>query len=588
MHKLKPLLRYFLPYRRRIALGILCIALTATGSMLGPQVIGRGIDSLRIAPSATTLFLYAGILLLVTAVQGVFLYAQRMLLVTMSRDIEQDLRDDYFASLSRLHAGFFHDHPTGDLMARATNDIGAVRMLAGPAIMYAANTVFTSAGALFFMLHLHWGLTLVAISTLPLVALTTKIFGRRIHDLFELVQGQYSVVSTKVQENLAGVRVVRAYVQEEAEQRSFDRLNADYVEKNRRLIRWQASFQPVMQLLVGIGFAAVLGYGGRLILLGELSVGQYVTFQLFLGRLVWPMIAIGWVINLSQRAAASMGRLQAIFDAVPAIADPPAAERLDPARLDGRLDFRHLTFQYPGAPRPTLFDIDLEVPAGRTLAIVGRTGSGKSTLLSLVPRLFDPPPGTLEVDGADVRRLPLATLRQAIAMVPQETFLFSATLRDNIAFGKADASDEEVWRAVRLACLEPDLEQLPDGLETMVGERGITLSGGQKQRVALARALVRDCRILLLDDCLSAVDANTEELILRNLRQLFIDDGFGGGRTVLMASHRIAAARLCDSAVVLEAGRVAERGTHDQLVARGGLYAELQKRQSLEEELAEV
>jgi ATP-binding cassette subfamily B multidrug efflux pump len=587
MHKLKPLLRYFRPYRRRIALGILCIALTATGGLLGPQVIGRAIDSLRIAPVASTLFLYAGLLLLVTAVQGIFLYAQRMLLVTMSRDIEQNLRDDFFASLARLHAGFFHDHPTGDLMARATNDIGAVRMLAGPAIMYAANTVFTSAGALFFMLHLHWGLTLVAVSTLPLVALSTKIFGRRIHDLFELVQAQYSVVSTKVQENLAGVRVVRAYVQEEAEQRSFDRHNADYVEKNRRLIRWQASFQPVMQLLVGVGFAAVLGYGGRLILLGELTVGQYVTFQLFLGRLIWPMVAIGWVINLAQRSAASMGRLQAIFDAVPAIADPPAAERLEPARLAGRLDFRHLTFQYSGAPRPTLFDIDLEVPAGRTLAIVGRTGSGKSTLLSLVPRLFDPPPGTLEVDGVDVRRLPLQSLRRAIAMVPQETFLFSATLRDNIAFGKADATDEEIERAVRLACLEPDLEHLPDGLETMVGERGITLSGGQKQRVALARALVRDCRILLLDDCLSAVDAHTEEQILRNLRELF-GAGSGGGRTVLLASHRIAAARLCDSVVVIEAGRVAERGRHEELVARGGLYAELQQRQSLEEELAEV
>lgn len=582
MHKLKPLLRYFRPYPGRIALGILCILLTSIGGLYTPQVIGRGIDSLRSDPTGNTLFLFAGLLLLVTAVQGFFQYAQRLLLVTMSRDIEQNLRDDFVSCLSRLHAGFFHNHPTGDLMARATNDIGAVRMLAGPAIMYASNTVFTSIGALFFMLHLHWQLTLVAVSTLPLVALTTKIVGRRIHDLFEKVQAQYSTVSTKVQENLAGVRVVRAYVQEEAEQRSFDRLNADYVEKNRRLIRWQAAFHPVMQLLVGVGFAAVLGYGGRLILLGELSIGQFVTFQLFLGRLIWPMVAIGWVINLAQRSAASMGRLQAIFDAVPAIADPPPAERRDLERVAGRIHFHDLTFQYPGATRPALYGVELEIPAGRTLGIVGRTGAGKSTLLALVPRLFDPPAGALTLDGVDVRRLPLATLRRAIAMVPQETFLFSATLRENIAFGKADASDEEVGRAVRLSCLDEDLALLKDGLETVVGERGITLSGGQKQRVALARALLRDSQILLLDDCLSAVDAHTEERILRNLRDYF------PGRTVLMASHRIAAARLCDSVVVLEDGRVTGRGSHEELVAAGGLYAELQQRQSLEEQLAEV
>ena len=582
MHKLKPLLRYFRPYRSRIALGICCIALTSLGGLLGPQVIGRAIDSLRVDPRAHTLFFYAGILLLVTAVQGLFQYFQRMLLVTMSRDIEQDLRDDFVACLTRMHAGFFHDHPTGDLMARATNDIGAVRMLCGPAIMYASNTVFTSAGALFFMLHLHWGLTLLAVSTLPLVALSTKIFGGKIHDLFEKVQAQYSTLSTKVQENLAGVRVVRAYVQEEAEQRAFDRADADSVEKNRRLIRWQAAFNPVMQLLVGVGFALVLGFGGRLILRGELSVGQFVSFQLFLGRLIWPMVAIGWVINLAQRSAASMGRLQAIFDAVPLIADPPAEQRQELATVAGQIRCRALTFTYPGASRPALHELELDLPAGRTLAIVGRTGSGKSSLLALVPRLFDPPAGSLFVDGVDVRRLPLATLRRAIAMVPQETFLFSATLRENIAFGKADASDEEVARAVRLACLESDLANLKDGLETMVGERGITLSGGQKQRVALARALLRDAEIVLLDDCLSAVDAHTEEQILRNLREFF------PGRTVLLASHRIAAARLCDAVLVLEEGRVAERGSHDELVARGGIYADLQKRQSLEEQLAEV
>lgn len=582
MHKLQPLLAYFRPYRFRIALGILCIAVTAAASLFTPQLIGWAIDSLRTDLSARTLILYAGLLLAITAFQGLFSFCQRMLLVRTSRDIEQNLRDDFFHQLARLHPAFFHDNKTGDLMARATNDIGAVRMLCGPAIMYGSNTIFTAAGALFFMLHLHWLLTLVAISTLPLVALTTKIVGRRVHDLFEMVQEQYAAVSTKVQENLAGARVVRAYVQEEAEQRSFDLLNEGYVERNRRLIRWQASLHPITQLLVGIGFAAVLGYGGRLILLGELSVGQFVSFQLLLGRLIWPMIAIGWVINLAQRAAASMGRLQAIFEVVPAIADPPPEMRIDLPGVKGHITFRELTFTYPGAPRPALRDIRLEVPAGRTLAVIGRTGAGKSTLLALVPRLFDPPAEGLLLDGVDLRRLPLSRLREAIAMVPQETFLFSATLRENIAFGKADAKPEEVERAARLACLDTDLTVMPDGLETLVGERGITLSGGQKQRVALARALLRDPQILLLDDCLSAVDAHTEEQILRNLREVF------PGRTVLLASHRIAAARLCDSVVVLEDGRITERGSHDELIARGGLYADLQRRQSLEEQLAEV
>lgn len=582
MHKLRPLLRYFRPYRRAIALGITCIVFTSSFALMSPQVIGWAIDSLQTALSAQTVLRYGLILLGVTALQGIFQFLQRRILVAMSRDIERDLRDDFFAHLSRLHSSFFHDHPTGDLMARATNDIGAVRMLCGPSIMYAVNTFLIAVGALIMMFQLNPTLTLLALSPAPFVALTTKKFGKRVHELFDAVQAEYANVSSKVQENLSGLRVLRAYVQEAAEERAFDHLNRDYVQKNRALIWWQAALQPSIQALVGLGFAVVIGYGGLLILDGKLTPGQFVTFQLFLNRLVWPMIAVGWVMNQAQRAAASMGRLQAIFDTPPGIADAPAEQLISLPTVRGTLRFQNLDFAYPDRQGLVLRQIDLEIPAGRTLAVVGRTGAGKSTLLSLVPRLHEPPAGALTLDGVDVRHLRLRELRRAIAMVPQETFLFSASLSENIAFGLPEASPEQIRRAASLAGLDPDLEALPRGLDTVIGERGITLSGGQKQRVALARALIREPQILLLDDCLSAVDAQTEERILGNLRTFF------PGRTVVLASHRIAVARLCDEVIVLEHGAIVDRGHHDQLIRRDGLYAALYRRQSLEEQLAAV
>jgi ATP-binding cassette subfamily B protein len=568
---------YLRKYKRGVLLGLGALILKDVAGAGIPLLVRSGIDAVTNRQPLSTLYWFCLALVGVSLFKGLFQYWMRVILVSISRDVEYDMRNDIFRNLVRLNHDFYSRYRTGDVMARATNDLNAVRMMLGPAVMYWAETSLTFVLALSIMFTVDWQLTLWALTPAPVVSIVVMVFGKRIHDRFEAIQELFSDISSRVQENLAGVRVIRAYVQEDSEIARFEELNKRFIAQNLKLATLSGLFMPLLQALIGLTFMLVLGVGGLRLMQGKISLGSFVMFNTFMGMLVWPMIAFGWVVNLMQRGKASMSRIQEYLHQEPSITAPANAKAM-PEITD--IEFREAGLSFDG--RPVLDGLSLQIPAGQTIAIVGRTGSGKSSLVHLIPRLYDVTSGAVLVGGVDVRELDPADLRRQIGFVPQETFLFSSTIAENIAFGVESATDEEVRAAAAVAGLAQDIEEFPEGFQTKVGERGITLSGGQKQRTAIARALLRKPKILILDDALSAVDTITEERILHGLRSQ------SGSRTTILISHRVSTVRDADCIYVLDEGRIVERGNHAELIATGGYYAELHQKQLLEEELEQI
>lgn len=578
LQRLSPLFPYLRRYRRSYMWGGLSLLIYNSAKVILALIIGHSIDDMKRGVTAAKVEHFGLLLIGIAALSGIFLYLMRQILIGASREIEYDIRNDLFSRLESQPPSFFQRHRTGDIMARSTNDLNAVRQLLGPAIMYSANTVVFTAAALPFMIRISPKLTLLAFLPLPFASVLVQYFGARIHTRFERIQAMFSDISAMAEENFSGARLIRAFAQEEAQIAAFEEANREYIRRSLLLARLMAMLWPTLEFVLGVSLMITLLVGGREVAQHRISVGQFTSYFVYMVQLTWPMIAIGWVTNLVQRGAASVVRIHDLMTEKPAIDDAAALPELEAAPIAGSIEFRNLNFAYTTGPE-VLHDLSLEIPAGSSLAITGPTGSGKSTLVSLIPRLQDAAPGAVLIDGRPIREYPLETLRRAIGFVPQETFLFSETIRENIAFGVDETSDEQIVQAATTAHIATEIQEFPRGFQTIVGERGMTLSGGQKQRTAIARALLRDPRILILDDALASVDTHTEDQILSGLREAM------QGRTTILIAHRVSTARSADRIAVLVDGRIAEIGTHDELLARGGYYADLAEKQSLEEEI---
>lgn len=584
LKQLQPLFPYMRRYRRSFLWGGVSVVLSNAIWIFFPQVIRVAIDDLNQGVTLRKVWLYAGLLVAVSVAKAIFLFLTRWIIIGISREIEFDMRNDLFRQLEKQPAAYYQQHRTGDIMARMTNDLNAVRQLLGPAIMYSANTVLFSVGAIFFLLKISPFLTLVALVPLPLASILVQAMGRKIHERFERIQAMFSDISAQAQENFSGARLVRAFAQEEAQIAAFEKSNREYIRRALKLVQLMGMLWPTLEFILGLAMAITLLVGGHEVLSHRITVGDFVAFTTYMLMLTWPVIALGWVVNLFQRGTASVVRIDELLKAEPSIDDRDADASI-PAdlKLRGEIELYNLSFSYDNGgehPVEVLHNLSLKVPAGSSLALVGPTGAGKSTLVNLIARVYDCRPGSILIDGRPVREYPLDTLRANIGFVPQETFLFSESIRQNIAFGTPNATEEEVLRAAESAHIRKEFEEFPRGFETLVGERGLTLSGGQKQRSALARAILRNPRILVLDDSLASVDTYTEERILEELRRVM------QGRTTILISHRISTVRHADQIAVLADGRIVELGTHDELLTKNGHYASLFQKQLLEEELA--